>query len=295
MKGTSYSCLLAVSSFLLFSCSASDLRKDVDELNAQVKSIEAQVELLNSNVEALYYIMNPQNQTVESVTPLGDKYVLSLSNGEVITLQIGQPGTIDQPNVVVGDDGMWYVNGEPTGVRAVGVDGKNGDGFPEFRVHEGSWQVRFGGGDWTAVPGGENVAPGSVGDQFFESAEYDAQNNVFKVVLTDGKEYLLPVVASLECAIDKSSISGGVVSLANNSFTEILLKAVGEEVVCYVPQGWRAVLTPLETADAKGNNYSIKLYSPVTKAVLADNGSDFTVCVRKGSFWAVDSLKLQLH
>ncbi|MGN0189191.1 MAG: PL29 family lyase N-terminal domain-containing protein [Candidatus Cryptobacteroides sp.] len=281
--------------FFFVSCSLNDLKKDVDSLKYQVGSLEAQVELLNSNIEALNYILNPQNVTVESVATLSDgKFVLSLSDGRTITLTTGKPGTVDAPSIGIGEDGCWYVNGESTGVRAVGEDGKNGDGYPEFRVYQGSWQVRFGGGEWTPVEGGENVASGSLGDMFFESASVDG--DCFSVVMADGKEYTLPIVSSLECAIDKSALklTDGVLSVDKDTYVTIGLKAIGDEIVCNVPSGWRAVLTPLDNVDANGNNYTISLYAPLTKTVIIDNSTDLNVCVRKGTFWAVDHLLLNL-
>ena len=132
--------------------------------------------------------------------------MITLSNGEKLTLTIGKPGTIDEPEITIGEDGMWYVNGESTGVVAVGTDGKNGEGYPEFRVEQGKWQVRFGDGAWSDVEGGDVTGGVSLGDQIFESAEVDG--NKFIVTLKkDGSVHTLPIVETLKCIIDKSGLT----------------------------------------------------------------------------------------
>lgn len=94
------------------------------------------------------YILDPQNKTISEVKNVTDNGEVTqkkivLSDGTELTLTIGKPGTINEPEVTVGEDKTWYINGKPTGVIAVGEPGKNGEGYPEFRVHEGNWQVRL--------------------------------------------------------------------------------------------------------------------------------------------------------
>lgn len=72
------------------------------------------------------------------------------------------------------------MNGLSTGVKAVGENGKDGDGYPEFRVQKGKWQVRFGDGEWTDVTGGDLGTGASLGDQFFESASLSDDGTVLQ-------------------------------------------------------------------------------------------------------------------
>ena len=124
----------------LVGCKVDDLKDDVNDLKDRVALIEEQVKLLNDNVEVLAYVLDPQQKTIKSVTENNGQYVITLSDGGVMTLTIGQPGTIVQPEISVDNNGYWVVNGNPTGVKAVGEDGKNGEGYPEFRVENGKWQ-----------------------------------------------------------------------------------------------------------------------------------------------------------
>lgn len=291
--------------FAVTGCTTDDLKDDVNDLKDRVTLIEEQVKLLNDNLAVVAYILDPQNKTISEVKNVTDNGEVTqkkivLSDGTELTLTIGKPGTINEPEVTVGEDKMWYINGKPTGVIAVGEPGKNGEGYPEFRVQDGDWQVRFGDGDWKPVTGGESVAGGSLGDQFFVKAEVVGDN--FVVTMTDGTVHTLPIVADLACAIDKTSIGldpEGFWVIEKDTRVEVLVKITGENPQVTYPQGWRATLSELDAADVKGNNYKLYIYAPAAtvKAVntraAANNTSDITVQVQKGSLWAVDKIKVK--
>lgn len=231
--------------FAVTGCTTDDLKDDVNNLKDRVTLIEEQVKLLNDNLAVVAYILDPQNKTIANVeTPTKDQYVITLSNGEKLTLTIGKPGTIDEPEITIGEDGMWYVNGESTGVVAVGTDGKNGEGYPEFRVEQGKWQVRFGDGAWSDVEGGDVTGGVSLGDQIFESAEVDG--NKFIVTLKkDGSVHTLPIVETLKCIIDKSGLTLDkedflVVNRDERVIVPVQIEGENMQVTC--PQGWRATL-----------------------------------------------------
>ena len=288
--------------FAVTGCTTDDLKDDVNGLKDRVTLIEEQVKLLNDNLAVIAYILDPQNKTIANVeTPTKDQYVITLSNGEKLTLTIGKPGTIDEPEITIGEDGMWYVNGESTGVVAVGTDGKNGEGYPEFRVEKGKWQVRFGDGEWSDVEDGDVTGGVSLGDQIFESAEVDG--NKFIVTLKkDGSVHTLPIVETLKCIIDKSGLTLDkedflVVNRDERVIVPVQIEGENMQVTC--PQGWRATLNKLDVVDEKGNNYQLYIFAPVsdvkamTRAV-ADNTVDVTVQVQKGAFWAVDKIQVRL-
>lgn len=288
--------------FAVTGCTTDDLKDDVNDLKDRVTLIEEQVKLLNDNLAVIAYILDPQNKTIANVeTPTKDQYVITLSNGEKLTLTIGKPGTIDEPEITIGEDGMWYVNGESTGVVAVGTDGKNGEGYPEFRVEKGKWQVRFGDGAWSDVEGGDVAGGVSLGDQIFESAEVDGDK--FIVTLKkDGSVHTLPIVETLKCIIDKSGLTLDkedflVVNRDERVIVPVQIEGENMQVTC--PQGWRVTLNKLDVVDEKGNNYQLYIFAPVsgvkamTRAV-ADNTADVTVQVQKGAFWAVDKIQVRL-
>lgn len=290
--------------FAVTGCTMDDLKDDVNDLKDRVTLIEQQVKLLNDNLAVIGYILDPQNKTISNVKTEGDgenrQYVITLSNGEQLTLTIGKEGTVNEPEITIGEDGKWYINGNPTGVIAVGENGKNGEGFPEFRVQDGNWQVRFGDGAWANVKGGEGIAGGSsLGDQIFESAEVDGSN--FVVTLKDGSVHTLPIVETLVCVIDKTGLTldaEGFLIVNKDERVVLPVKIEGEKTQVTYPEGWRATLNKLDVADEKGNNYQLLIFAPAAKTraltrAVADNTADVTVQVQKGSFWAVDKIKVK--
>lgn len=276
----------------LVGCKVDDLKDDVNDLKDRVTLIEEQVKLLNDNVEVLAYVLDPQQKTIKSVTENNGQYVITLSDGSVMTLTIGQPGTIVQPEISVDNNGYWVVNGNPTGVKAVGEDGKNGEGYPEFRVEEGKWRVRFGESGWSDVPGGDLGTGTSLGDQFFESASLSDDGTVFTIVGTKGQVYTFPVVASLVCEINGNET---VVEFDYDSVQEFDVKISGGEPLAPIyPAGWRAELTKKEAA-ADEYNYTLTVYAVLSRAATADNTSEIVVRVNQGTLWAVDKLQVKMN
>lgn len=288
--------------FTVTGCTLDDLKDDVNNLKDRVTLIEEQVKLLNDNLAVIGYILDPQNKTVskvETVTEGGvEKYIITLSDDRQLSLVIGKEGTVNEPEITIGEDGKWYINGNSTGIVAVGEDGKNGEGYPEFRVQNGNWQVRFGDGAWANVPGGEGIAGGSsLGDQIFESAKVDGNN--FVVTLKDGSVHTLPIVETLVCVIDKSALDDEgflVINKGERAIVPVKIEGENSQVTC--PQGWRATLNKLDKVDEQGNNYQLSIFAPaadvktLTRA-MADNTTDVTVQVQKGAFWAVDKIKVK--
>lgn len=272
----------------LVGCKVDDLKDDVNDLKDRVTLMEEQVKLLNDNVEVLSYVLDPQQKTINGVKPSDDntQFTITLSDGSTMTLTVGKPGSVVQPTISVNADGYWVVNGLSTGVKAVGEDGKDGDGYPEFQVENGKWQVRFGGGEWSDVPGGDLGTGTSLGDQFFERASLSEDGTVFMITRTDGKEYSLPVVSSLVCEIKGNE---NVVAFDYNSMETFDVKiSGGKPLAPLYPAGWRAELVQKETADADGYNYTLTVYAVLSRATTADNTSEIVVRVNQGTLWAVD-------
>lgn len=297
--------LFALMALTVTGCTLDDLQDDVNNLKDRVTLIEQQVKLLNDNLAVVGYILDAQNKTVskvETVTEGGKEtqHVITLSDGTKLTLTIGAPGTVNEPMITVGEDKMWYINGVSTGKMAVGEPGKNGEGFPEFRVEKGNWEVRFGSGSWSQVPGGAGVANGSLGDQIFESATVAEDGKNFVVTLKNGDVHTLPIVATLVCIIDKSSLTldaDEFLVIEKDKRVIIPVKIQGENSVVTYPQGWRAELKKMENVDANGNNYQLLIFAPAAKQSLtrasAGNAFDVTIRVQEGLLWAVDKIKVK--
>lgn len=285
--------LLALMVFSVTGCKVDDLKDDVNDLKDRVTLIEEQVKILNDNVEVMAYVLDSQQKTISDVTENEGQYVITLSDGSVLTLTIGAPGTVQTPSISVDEGGYWVVNGVSTGVKAKGEDGANGDGYPEFRVNEGKWQVRFGEGEWTNVTGGDLGTTTSLGDQFFESASLNEDGTVFTIVGTDGTEYTLPVAAGLTCEIEKENAT-----FTSGGMLEFGVKISGGEPLAPIyPAGWRAELTKKDTPDANGFNYTLTVYAPSAegRAATADNTKEIIVRVNQGTLWAVDKLLVEVQ
>lgn len=283
----------------LVGCKVDDLKDDVNDLKNRVALIEEQVKILNDNVEVMAYVLDTQQKTISKVEPSADKsqFTITLSDGYTMTLTVGKAGEVVPPTISVDENGYWVVNGLSTGVKAVGENGKDGDGYPEFRVENGKWQVRFGDGEWSDVAGGDLGTETSLGDQFFESASLSEDGTVFTIKGVDGKEYSLPVAAGLECKIEGSD-NGTPVPFVNGEMKEFRVKiSEGNPLAPIYPAGWRAELTKKEAADANGYNYTLTVYAPVIgrATVVADNTNEIVVRVNKGTLWAVDKLQVELE
>lgn len=278
----------------LVGCKVDDLKDDVNDLKDRVTLMEEQVKILNDNVEVMAYVLDTQQKTISKVEPSADKsqFTITLSDGSTMTLTVGKPGKVEQPTISVDENGYWVVNGIFTGVKAVGEDGKNGEGYPEFRVEKGKWQVRFGESGWSDVPGDYDLGTESLGDQFFESASLSGDGTVFTIVGTDGQVYTFPVVASLVCEIKNND---AVVDFEYDSVQEFNVKISGGEPLAPIyPAGWRAELTKKEAA-ADEYNYTLTVYAVLSRAATADNTSEIVVRVNQGTLWAVDKLQVKMN
>lgn len=277
----------------LVGCKVDDLKDDVNDLKNRVTLMEEQVKILNDNVEVFAYVLDSQQKTISSVTESDGQYIITLSDGSTMTLTVGKPGSVVQPTISVDENGYWLVNGLSTGVKAVGENGKDGDGYPEFQVENGKWQVRFGDGEWSDVAGGDLGTGTSLGDQFFESASLSDDGTVFTIVGTKGKVYTFPVVASLVCEIKNND---AVVDFKYDSVQEFDVKISGGEPLAPIyPAGWRAELTKKEADNADEYNYTLTVYAMLSsRAATADNTSDIVVRVNNGTLWAVDKLQVKM-
>lgn len=284
--------LFALSVFCITGCKMENLKDDVNELKDRVTLLEQQAQILNDNIKAMAYILDQNNLAISSVEESqdGSQFTIILSNGDELTLTIGKPGDASLVPTIEIIDGYWYINGVPTGVKAVGEDGADAS-IPQFRVEGGKWQVSYGDGNWIDVEGGNLDGIESLGDQFFQSAAISGDGTSFDIVLQNGEKVSLPVV-SLVCEIKKETTDA--VSFIYGEVKELDVKINGGEVLAPLyPAGWRAELIQ-KVATSDEYNYTLVVYSPAAplSRVSADNTSEISVRVTDGVEWAVDKIKV---
>lgn len=315
----SYLFLVLTAALALTGCKQDDLQDDVDALANRVAILEEQVKLLNENLETISFVLNSENKTIQSVTQSGNAYTLTLSNGETLTLNIGVQGSIDVPEIPedaeynslisISEDGYWVIRGEKTGHKAVGQPGANGSGYPEFRVNDGKWQVRFLSDDgevtdWKDVEGTANTSIGEIGDQLIAGVDTSDPTRLTITYYTNysegtTEEVSLPIVPGLICQIVTNELldGEGYLQMEAGTIQTLSVKISGGTPQLTYPSGWRATIEDPESDGV----YELTIYSPAEDAatasaqsrVSANNTEDVTVRVQSGMYWAVDKVKVR--
>ncbi len=317
----SYLFLVLTAALALTGCKQDDLQDDVDALANRVAILEEQVKLLNENLETISFVLNSENKTIQSVTQSGNAYTLTLSNGETLTLNIGVQGSIDVPEIPedaeynslisISEDGYWVIRGEKTGHKAVGQPGANGSGYPEFRVNDGKWQVRFLSDDgevtenWADVEGTANASIGEIGDQLIAGVDTSDPTRLTITYYTNysegtTEEVSLPIVPGLICQIVTEDLldDDGYLQMEAGTIQTLSVKISGGTPQLTYPSGWRATIEDPESDGV----YELTIYSPAEDAatasaqsrVSANNTEDVTVRVQSGMYWAVDKVKVKI-
>lgn len=290
--------------FALAGCKTDDLEKDIDALTDRVTSLEAQVSLLNENLNALRVFVDG-GKTITGYTTQGTApdltYIITLSDGETITLSQGSVGTVSTPEIEI-ENGNWIINGTDTGVKAEGDNGAT----PQFRINsEGYWEVKTT-GEWTSVldeegnpvkaTTDESIA---TGDQFFTNVEETTENGttVLKVTLATGATYSLPIVENLLCEIadPTEGFSNGTWTIGYGETAKTSVKVKGDNYIVTAPAGWIATIeiTNEETGEGTLTVTAPAQASAASRAAVADNSKDLTIQVNKGITWAVDKIQVE--
>ena len=296
--------------FTLAGCNdQDDLQDEVDALGNRVTALEEQVKILNENLETLGTLLNMENmKTIKSVQTDNGQYTITLSDNTVLSLTVGVQGTAQKPKITI-EDGKWVVNGKPTDVSAVGQAGANGSGYPEFRVNDGMWEVRFVDasgtpGDWQDVEGDANTGIGEIGDQIIAGVEVtDTQLTItYYTDYSEGTtaEVSLPIVPDLTCQIVTDDLldDEGYLLMEAGTVKTLSVTITGGTPQLTYPSGWRATIEDPESDGV----YELTVYAPAEDAsatsagsrVSANNMEDVTVRVQSGTYWAVDKVKVKI-
>lgn len=285
-----FCCVCSV--LFLTQCTDDDLLSDLNTLSNRVENMEATVNSLNENLEALQVLLQ-SNKTIRDWSVKDGVYTLILSDNTEITLTQGKVGEVQIPEIAIGEDGCWVINGTSSGVKA---DGNT----PRFRISDaGYWEVcTDDSGTYTQVldvngnPVKATSDEGGSGNTFFENVEVVDGNLV--VTMTGGISYTLPIVEDLvaEIVTEGDDFEGETWFVTWGATVETAVRVKGDNYFVTAPAGWTASVSE---PDVDGNavlTVTAPLQSAGTRAV-ADNSSDLVLQVNKGVSWAVDKISVR--
>lgn len=267
MNMNKYKSLILIGLFAVgfSSCQTDDLQKDIDALKERVEDFEMQVQRLNDEMNIIRVLLDG-NKTISSYTQNGDKYTLTLSNGETIELTQGLDGK-NYPSISIGSNGNWFINGNDTGNKAEAEDGKETEVTPQFKIEGGTWWVSYNGIDGNY----ENLEIPATGDNVGDNSpvsDFKAEGNefVFKLLGNDGT-FSIPIVEGLTCQILGETDYYDNISGEQTFRVKVNLKS-GDLVRAVVPTEWKAEVSDYSTGE---NELTITVTPPTTasKCVLS--------------------------
>lgn len=273
--------LAGLLAFGFSSCNTDDLEKDIDNLANRVADFEAQVLKLNDEMNIIRVLMDG-NKTITKFTVEGDKYVLTLSNGETITLTQGNDG-VTYPKVEI-IDGNWYVDEGDTGIKAKAEDGIDTPQPPVFKIENGNWHVSYDGGTTYEDLKVSATETGTQGESPISDFKLEGNKFVFTV---GGVAYTIPVIEDLTCQIAEES---DMVTIAQGATREVKINVnlkAGDLVRAIAPVEWKAVVSDYAALTGEQElTVSVTAPSVASKGVL-------TVEVTRGVNTITDEIVLK--
>lgn len=218
-------------------CKTDDLEKDIDALKERVESYEMQVQKLNDEMNIIRVLLDG-NKTITDYSIEGDKYTLTLSNGETIVLTQGNDGG-NYPTIEIGANGNWFIDGNDTGERAEAENGENTQVTPKFEIKNDTWWVSYDGGE-NYVDLGKPATGTPEGTSPINDFEVSDDGSEFTFTI-NGKSYVIPVVKGLICEILNEQESYVV---ERGKSIDIKVKvAKGDLVRAVVPAEWKPTVS----------------------------------------------------
>lgn len=218
-------------------CKTDDLERDIDALKERVESYEMQVQKLNDEMNIIRVLLDG-NKTITDYSIEGDKYTLTLSNGETIVLTQGNDGG-NYPTIEIGANGNWFIDGNDTGERAEAENGENTQVTPKFEIKNDTWWVSYNGGQTyedlgiTATGTPEGTSP-------IDGFDVNEDGSGFTFIIGE-ETYTIPVVKGLICQILDKQESYEV---ERGKSIDIKVKvAKGDLVRAVVPAEWKATVS----------------------------------------------------
>ena len=250
----------------------SELKSDINDLKSRMAALEKQCKNMNENLTSLQAIVDAiqKQDGIVSVTDLpdGQGYSVKFVSGKVIYLYNGKNGTDGvTPKISVRKDSdgiyYWTVDGDwlivdGKKVRAVGLDGKDGDDgkdavTPQLKIEDGFWYISYDKGkSWNKLgkATGENGKDSNV---FFKSVTVEDGYAVFVMNDSDHTTLRIPIAGvSIVSSIKYVPESlDGVVKVryseigGKNVPVDIVLmfEVMPQGAVDYIVKNWKEVLT----------------------------------------------------
>ncbi len=274
-----------------------DLWDAIDDLKSRVQALETQVDALNGNIEALQTLYN--GATISEVKETDGTYVITLTDGNSITLVQGSEAEAVIPIVSIDNNGNWQVSTDggktftSLGVKAEAEDGVT----PMFRIDEatGYWQVSYDGGkNYSNVLNTSNqpisaVGDGTITDRFFDEVIVNGDNLYIK--LLDGTELEIPILPDFLCKIIVESEGVQMFDSGLTRRFDVQMRGV-ESTIVTAPDGWTARLT--EPADEMA---TLIVTAPETvileSRATANSSQDVAILATTGKYSCISKIQVE--
>lgn len=275
-------CLAAAASGWMSCADTASLESQLTDLESRVEALEEQVTRINSNATAAY-ILHTGGLVVMDVHAYSDNtvYQLDMSDGSTVTIYIAEDGQGVTPTIGLDQDGNWTLQIWDDIEPQIIEGSQNAGGIiPTIGVDaEGYWQLSTDGGNtWEYIPDAENKikATGeSITDSFFESVDYNEENQTLDIIMASGESLSLNVhEEEIRMTVTDFDMEKGEPIYLNESkmFNATFTEDVADAYFASVPENWNARIEELEdgrhqftvtapgTAGAGTDYYSVVVY-----------------------------------
>lgn len=278
-----------------------DLWEAIDDLNGRVEALQTQVNALNDNIAALQKLY--LGATIQNVAKQDGKWVITLSDGNQITLTEGSVAEAVIPIMGITDDGYWQystdggVSWKRLDVKAAATDGQT----PQFRVDEatGFWQVSYDNETWENVTDKQGqpvkaVGAGQVTDKFF--ADVKVEDGMFCITLKDpaATQLRIPILSDFFCRITLPVEGVQMFAAGETREFDVEIRGVeSDQTSVTAPDGWSARLT-----EPAGEQAKLIVTAPAaaakTSRAVADNTKDVSILCIVGGYASITKIEVEL-
>ena len=249
-------CLAAAASGWMSCADTASLESQLTDLESRVEALEEQVTRINSNATAAY-ILHTGGLVVMDVHAYSDNtvYQLDMSDGSTVTIYIAEDGNGVTPTIGLDQDGNWTLQIWDDIEPQIIEGSQNAGGIiPTIGVDaEGYWQLSTDGGNtWEYIPDAENKikATGeSITDSFFESVDYNEENQTLDIIMASGESLSLNVhEEEIRMTVTDFDMEKGEPIYLNESkmFNATFTEDVADAYFASVPENWNARIEELE-------------------------------------------------